>query len=211
MKAGEEKMVEWISRDVTRATPPELASPLEIEGSVVSEAYHYVILQFQSFQHHVQLSLEYLEQEYGDQLTEENVQDYFKVNPFLDDQEYNYLEEKLLKKFQEAELNDQPSTSSGLYQEEVDNLTASSSHSEPTQPATIWRPNTSELEDFHRTVDDMVAENDRRERLAKGNELKKRVIEKGWQRKEEDRSKIGAFYEKKDRDPFQEDSESDDE
>lgn len=97
MKAGEEKMVEWISRDVTRATPPELASPLEIEGSVVSEAYHYVILQFQSFQHHVQLSLEYLEQEYGDQLTEENVQDYFKVNPFLDDQEYNYLEEKLLK------------------------------------------------------------------------------------------------------------------
>ena len=73
--------------DFARRDAGNLASPLEIEGSVVSEAYHYVILQFPSFQHYVQLSLGYLEQQYGDELTEENVQDYFKVNPFLDDQE----------------------------------------------------------------------------------------------------------------------------
>ena len=184
---------------------------MEIEGSVVSGAYHYVILQFTGFQHYVQTVINDLEQRYGDHLTVHMVENHLKLNPFLDEAEYSHIEQDMLDDFanaderpststglHEEDLDDRPSTSTGLYEEAFDNwpptLSEQSQQDPGESPSRLWKQNLGDLQDLNEEIDTLARENDRERRLESGISLKQKIIKAANNEKEE--GEIGAYYEK---------------
>ena len=204
--------IKLLSRDVTNVTFSTLASPLELTDSVVGNAYEYTISQFQNLLHFYHITVEHLKKIHGNNLTQDMVQDYFQLNPFLDEVEYYNLEHDLLNQDDpkdddfsssfgqnEDNLDDRLSTSSGLYQEDLDHL---SNHNEKAkseaEASPLWKATPEELKDFQKELDKL---HDEKERALRSNTYKARILQQAKLNKGD--GKIKAF-----REP-EEDSDSD--
>ena len=155
----------FLSTDSTGTTGPVLGSPLELQSGLVSTAYHYMVYQSESLIHYFETNMQYLEEEFGSDLTKEDIVSHFELNPFLEDAEYQSLIAKMIEDFHENS-----STPPGLTQEEIDNLPSSSGHvyDEPIPTPTeedrrlLRRSgNGGDLEDFEKQLDEVHKEKKR--------------------------------------------------
>lgn len=162
IKETEKYVSRFLSTDSTGTTGPVLSSPLELESGLVSTAYHYMLYQSESLVHYFETNMQYLKDEFGSSLTENDIANHFELNPFLEDPEYQQLIGKMVEDFHENS-----STNLELTQEQLDNLPSSSAHvyDEPITPlseehARVLRRSGDQgaLEDFKKQLDDIHQE-----------------------------------------------------
>jgi len=129
VEATEDAIARFLSRDGTRTTSNILSSPLEMQGGLLSTAYHFMLFQSQSILHYYETNMQYLEDVYGPELNRSIIADHFELNPFLEDAQYQQLVAKMvddhhqnypnLRELSQKEIDDLPSSSKGVYDEPI--------------------------------------------------------------------------------------------
>jgi len=168
IKETEEYVSRFLSTESTGTTGPVLGTPLELQGGLVNTAYHYMLCQSESLVHYFETNMQYLQDEFGSNLTEDITSSHFELNPFLEQCFYQDLMGKMKGYVQDFHENS--STLSELTQGEIDNLPSSSEHvyyepiARPSEEdARILRRsgNVGHLEDFEKQLDEVQEEKKR--------------------------------------------------
>ena len=171
--AVEEAVVNMFRRDTTHTGQTNVSSPLESQVGLVAVVYNHLLLQAASVMHYGQAQQQLLEAEYGDDLDKTILDHYFQVNPFLEQAEYMEALQNLEEENSEvptsspqADFEDpdsRPSTSSGLYQEDLDRL-KNSSEGENISDGPLYRTdNAADFEQFQKELLQLRREEEIRE------------------------------------------------
>lgn len=107
-------------------------SPLEQRFGFISQMYEHLYVTYENFTDYVSEKIAYLKKVYGDNLTNEMVNQYFALHPFLDSEEYQYQLQRMQLEYDNRFGEEEPNTSE--YH----------ASSQPIDPEAYGQPGTSE-------------------------------------------------------------------